>query len=132
MRNIIAIVFIMLFLASCASQIMQSYVGKDINEVVLDYGEPSKIINLANGKRAYQWHKSANIYIPGHTTSYTSGSANISGFGNNAYVNGSSVTNTYSTPAKSYTKNCYYTFNTKQKGEQWIITSFRTPPLACE
>lgn len=40
MKNILVIT-ILLSLVGCASQIMKSYIGKDIREVMLDYGSPS-------------------------------------------------------------------------------------------
>jgi hypothetical protein len=34
---------------------MKSYVGQDIRDVELAYGPPSNVIDLREGRRAYQW-----------------------------------------------------------------------------
>lgn len=121
-----------LALSGCASQIMESYLGKDVQEIALDYGPPSSIIDLGDGKRGYQWHKSSNIYIPAQVQSRTTGSGSMFGGSGSAFLNTHSVTNTYVTPARSYTRDCFYTFIAEMNGDRWIVKSFRRPDLMCE
>ena len=43
-----------LILSGCASQIMNSYVGNDVREVMVDYGTPANAFDMGDGRRAFQ------------------------------------------------------------------------------
>lgn len=119
-------------LTGCASQIMQSYIGKNVNEAILDYGPPAVIIDIDPTHKAYQWHKTSYAYVPGHSTSTTYQSATANLYSHSATVNGSSTTNTYFVPATTYSKTCLYTLMTECVSNQCIVTSYRKPELLCE
>ena len=98
---------------------MQGYVGKDINEAILDYGPPSNIVELGDGKRAYQ-------LIQNQTAMYSTGNAYAYGSGNTANAFGTAVTS-------GSESRCVYTLIAKQnKAGNWIVESFRKPDLMCE
>src|SRR5688572_24647351 len=42
-------------LAGCASSIMNGYMGKSLQEAMLDYGPPSNAFDMPDGSRAFQW-----------------------------------------------------------------------------
>lgn len=121
MKKILAFLSVFV-LTSCASQIMESYIGKDIKEVMMDYGAPSAVLDLDKGKKAYQWHKVTTEHVPAQV--YTTSSA----YG----MLHTPVTNTYFTPAYSYSSDCFYTFIAEQRGDKWVVASFRSPALMCE
>lgn len=120
------LVFVLL-LAGCSAQIMQSYVGKSVNEAMFDYGTPTNVIEVAKNKRAYQWHMISGRTVGGYQTSTTNGNANASFYGNRATINGTSTTNTYSMPPTSFSTECVYTLHTEKQGEDWIVTGYQTP-----
>ncbi|SDX40695.1 hypothetical protein SAMN05444385_107106 [Tritonibacter mobilis] len=111
-----------LFLAGCASQVMQGYVGKPISEAILDYGPPSHTLDLSDGRRAFQWKRTNSGMFP--TTSPTS--ATIYGAGGSATVLGSTTTYV------PYSNDCVYTLTAVRQGRDYIVDGFRQPSLECE
>lgn len=132
------VIFTMILLSGCASKIMQSYVGKDVREVVLDYGPPSNAMDMGKGIRAFQWTKSSSYTTPtyvsssgtgtGYGSSYTYG--NYTNYNMNTYVN----TNTVIRGGQTINSTCVYTlFARWNKGRNgWIVTSFKKPDFLCE
>lgn len=57
-------------LAACASTEMRPYIGQPIEEVLLRYGAPEQVIDMGEGRRAYQfrWGGGAAI-LPGSSVS---------------------------------------------------------------
>ena len=43
---------------------MQGFVGKDIRQVVLDYGTPINAMDMGNGTRAFQWKMTKSRTTP--------------------------------------------------------------------
>ncbi len=151
LKNSLVIILTIIFLSGCASKIMQGFVGKDIRQVVLDYGTPINAMDMGNGVRAFQW-KMTNYthttptYInssssgSAYGSSYTSGQGSVYGsnynynsrtnYNMNAYIN----TNTVITHSQTYDLTCLYTlFARWDKGRKgWIVTSFKKPNLMCE
>jgi len=109
-------------LSACASQIMEGYVGKSINEPILDYGPPTNVIELAKDQRAYQWARTNTGVMP--ITSPTT--ATVYGGGTFATVFGSSTTYV------PYSNACVYTLLATNQANEWIVTGFRQPTLDCE
>ncbi|MEO1950534.1 MULTISPECIES: hypothetical protein [Thioclava] len=109
-------------LSGCASQIMDSYVGKSISEPVLDYGPPMNVLDLPDGSRAYQWKMSDSGAVPivTPTTSTVYGPAGL------ATVSGSQ------TNWVPYSKTCVYTLLAKPNGKDWVVTGYRKPTFNCE
>jgi hypothetical protein len=110
------------FLAACASDVMQSYVGKSINEPMLDYGRPTDVLDLGDGRRAFQWAINSSGYMPITSPSY----GTI--YGSNGWA---SIT-TNSTSYVPYSQDCHYTLTAKQSGNDWIVDGFRKPSTMCE
>ena len=42
-------------LIGCASEIMKGYVGRPVQDVMLDYGAPTNAFDMGDGRRAFQW-----------------------------------------------------------------------------
>ena len=68
-------------------EMMGSWVGAPLEEVVMQWGLPNREIRLGD-KRMYQWDRSVGMVMPTYTTSVTTGSA--SALGNQAF--GSALT----------------------------------------
>ncbi|WP_414897841.1 hypothetical protein [Rhodovulum sp. YEN HP10] len=112
----------LVFLTGCASQIMKGYVGKPVTEAMLDYGAPSNVMTLEDGRRAYQWtiQNTGTVAVP------TTSTATVYGAGGTATAFGQS------TSYVPYSEKCVYTLTASQQGEAWIVDGFRKPRLACE
>ncbi|MER8385273.1 hypothetical protein NKH14_07075 [Mesorhizobium sp. M1380] len=124
------LVGVMLLLCGCASQIMQSYVGKPLSDAVSDYGTPVYSFDTGAGARTFLWSKNSSFVIPGSSTT----TANVSTFGNTAQLYG---TTTYHPPV-SVSQQCTYAVYAKRTREDiegpaaWTITGFKPPRLECE
>lgn len=97
-----------LFLTGCASQIMDSYVGKDVTEAILDYGPPVNQLDLPDGSRAFQWKMSGGGTFIGTT--------------------GGGITT-----GSLFSSDCVYTlFGRKNPAGSFTVTGYRKPTLDCE
>ncbi len=110
------------FLAGCASQILESYVGKSIQEPILDYGPPTNIVELEDGRRAYQWRIDSSGYIPISTPTIATSSGPY----------GVTTTTVNSSTLVPFSEQCLYTLTATEKGSRWIVDGFRKPSFACE
>ena len=111
-------VLIVTFLASgCASAIMEGFVGKDISEVVLQYGPPVNKIDMPDGRIAFQWSMDSYVVMPSTTNIYSSGNiATVNSYGGGVFTN-----------------TCLYTlFATPSSNNSYTITGFQKPRLDCE
>lgn len=111
-----------LLLAGCVSSVMRPYVGKPIEDAMIDFGRPEQVIDLQDGRKAFQFRYAAGSYTtPG--TSYST----VTGYGNTATVS------TVSTPATVYeTAGCLLTFIAANRGNGWVIEEYRVPKgLVC-
>lgn len=112
-----ALIFVLMAIAGCASQMMEGYLGKDITEVIMDRGTPSGAIDLPDGRRAFMWTSTQTSVAP-VTTSY-SGSA----YGGTAMSYGGSVSRW----------DCTYTFiGQRNPRGSYTVVDFRQPSLMCE
>ena len=121
------IIFTMLIaLTGCASQILKSYVGKDVREAVLDYGPATNALDLGQNKRAFQWVMDRSVTIP--LTATTAGQ--VTNYGNTSWLN----SNTTLTGGQTINSECLYTLiaSWNETMESWIVTEFRKPKLSCE
>lgn len=122
-----AIIVILSFLIlGCASQIMRSYIGKDIREVMLDYGPPANAFDMGDGRRAFQWVMNSSYTTP--VTATTTGSVSNTGY--SSWVN----TNTTITGGHTVNSKCIYTLFGRwdEISESWIIKDFKKPKFMCE
>jgi len=128
MRRIL-LSLISLCLAGCQTpaMILQGYVGKDLREAVLDYGYPVMFLDMADGRRAFQWDMSRKVDLPAsaETTTKTQG----------LWTNSTTSTSkTVIDPGGTMTiTNCKYTmfgeWSTEQNG--WEIVDFKKPSGIC-
>lgn len=108
-------------LSGCASEILKSYVGKDVTEVAMDYGPPSGAMDLPDGRRAFMWNRTQTMSMPA-TTNY-----NATQSGN--WITGSSTT--YGGGVSSW--DCTYTLiGQKNPQGSYTVVDFRKPSLSCE
>ena len=117
-KSVLLVVFL---LSACATQVMQGYVGKSITEPMLDYGRPTDVFELGQGRRAFQWEITSSGAIP-ITTPTTS---TIYGSGGWANIT------TNSTSYSPYSQTCRYTLTAKASGEDWIVDGYREPTFMC-
>ncbi|MBU3031231.1 hypothetical protein [Paracoccus marinaquae] len=109
------------FLTGCASEMMKSYLGKDITEVAMDRGAPDGYVDLPDGRRAFMWQENQSMVTPA-TTNYSS-----TAYG--SYISGSAVT----TGGYVSTWECTYTFiGQRNPRGSYTVVDFRKPSLQCE
>jgi hypothetical protein len=108
-------------LAGCATEVMKGYIGKPIQEPILDYGPPANIVELGGGRRGYQFQINSSGVIPMSTPS----SSTIYGSGGYATVN------TQSTSYVPYSSECLYTLTATKQGETYIVDGYRQPRFDC-
>jgi len=110
----------------CASQVMKSYIGRPVTDVMLDQGMPSGAFDLNSEIRAFVWTKNSTSYFPGYST--TSGTT----VGNQIFLN------TYSSPGYVATNSCNYVLYARrnhlpQDGPAgWTVSGFKEPSFLCE
>lgn len=106
----------------CASQIMQGYMGKPLQEVMLDYGPPSNAFDMPDGSRAFQWVMNYSTTTP---TQVRTSSIPV---GNVWY------TNTQITGGQAISGECIYTMLARwdQAQNAWIFYEFRPPSMMCQ
>lgn len=105
-----------LALAGCATDVMESFVGKDVTAAVGQYGPPANTYDLPDGRRAFQWRMDGVAVMP-TTTTYTA-------YGNvgTAFTSGGSMIAT----------SCFYTlYGKKAPGGGYTIVGFEQPRLDC-
>lgn len=117
----IAALSVLLFAASCASQIMQGYVGKDITEVMVERGAPSAVFDMPDGRRAFQWQINQGIPMPSTSTTTM---AHTGGFG---------TATTTTTGGGVVTQRCVYTLYAEPAPQdRFTVVGFEPPRLGCE
>lgn len=105
---------------------MQSYVGKDVRDVMLDYGPPANAMDMGDGRRAFQWVMNQSYTMPSYAT--TSGTVNQ--VGSSAWVN----SNTTITGGQTINSSCVYTMfaNWDDGISGWRVVDFKKPKISCE
>ncbi len=53
----IVFLFIAIALSGCTASNMRSYIGQDVRTLVVNYGAPDNEVDLADGRRAFQWER---------------------------------------------------------------------------
>ena len=122
----ILLVVVLALLAGCASQIMSSYIGKDIREVVLDYGPPANAMDMGDWRRAFQWIMNTSYTTPVYAN--TTGSATTTGY--TTWMN----SNTTISGGQTVSSNCMYTLftNWDEASKSWRVVDFKKPNFMCE
>ncbi|MDQ1337843.1 MAG: hypothetical protein QG617_810 [Campylobacterota bacterium] len=126
MKKLVVLIFTVAIMSGCASQIMKSYIGKDVREAIVDHGAPANAFDMGDGRRAFQWTIGHSYTMP--VTATTSGSVNT--YGSNSFVN----SNTVITGGQTINSKCVYTLFGRWNGEKqgWFITDIKKPNLMCE
>lgn len=108
-----------IFLAGCAEQVMDSFVGQDISAVMTQYGPPTASFDMPDGRHAFQWRMTDEVVMP-MTTTY------------NGYGYGNSMSG-YATTTGGYmgTQVCHYTLYTKKNGKSWTVIGYEPPRIGC-
>ena len=115
-----------LALAGCASDVMRGYMGKPMQEAMIDYGPPSNAFDMPDGRRAFQWVMSETVIAP--TTVNANGSVRMAGnaawYNSNATISG----------GQPITSTCAYTMIAHWDAARnaWIFDEFRKPSFMCE
>lgn len=110
-------------LSACASDIMQSYVGRDITSVMATYGPPYQQFDLPDGRVAFQWRLTDVENRPQETI--------VSGAASDGRFEGRVVTY----QAHTTQQVCFYTFYTARaarSGAGTTIVGFERPSFECE
>jgi hypothetical protein len=117
---------VVLFLTGCASMIMQRSVGKDVGEVMLDYGAPANALDMGDGRRAFQWIIGSTYTMPTYAT--TTGTVSTVGY--HTWV----TSNTAIHGGQTVSSQCVYTLFAKWDGAAsgWHVVDFRKPNILCE
>lgn len=120
------LMLIALALSGCASSVMNGFVGKSVQDVMVQYGPPTNAFDMGDGRRAFQWAMTNSYVTP--VTSTTTG---------NAYATGSNVRwmqNTQISGGVPITNTCAYTMfgRWSDTASTWVMESFQKPKLACE
>lgn len=76
--------------ASRVNEVMQSWVGHHVSELVGSWGPPQQVIDIGDGSRLFVWTAVRQYTSPGTAT--TTGTANASVYGNTVYGTGQSTT----------------------------------------
>ena len=106
----------LLALPGCVSTEMKQYVGRDISDAMISYGPPERIIELPDGRRAYQFRSGGGaIPVAGSTTSTFSGNT---------------VTTTGTLPTVLNAPGCLLTFIAVPSGSSWQVVEMRVPKQA--
>ncbi len=124
MRKILSLCVLML--AGCASNVMKGYMGKPLQEAMIDYGSPTNAFDMPDGSRAFQWVMTSTYVTP--TRIANSGAV---------YPNGYNATwgqQTTITGGQPVTNECAYTMFAKWDDltSTWVFTGFRKPKVMCE
>jgi len=126
MRRLPLIAFVALLVSGCASQIMNSYVGKDVRDAMLDYGPPANAFDMSDGRRAFQWamQQSYTAPVSATTTSYVNSSGPTAWVSSNTTIHGGQTINSH----------CIYTIFGRwdEANKGWTITGYKKPKILCE
>ncbi len=119
-----------LTLSACASSIMQSYVGKSVQDVMLDYGAPDNAFDMPDGRRVFQWVKESSYTTPINV--HTSGRGTGSVYGRN--ITSWTSSNSVITGGQTVKSDCVYSLFAEwnKSVKAWYITGFKKPNLMCE
>ena len=124
MKTLASIMFSVLLVVGCASTAAKQYVGQSIEEAYFELGPPENVIDLVDGRRAFQFYWGGGEYMtPARATSTI-----------RPGYNGSATVDTVMTPAQVYSsKGCLITLIADGSDEAgWIVREWRIPDrLVC-
>lgn len=98
-------------LTACVSQLATPYIGKDVIDLELERGKPANIVDLPDGRRAYQ-------YMLGGGTAVIPGST----YGTATTIGRSTFVQAQNTPAAAVnSEGCRVNFIAERRGDRWIV-----------
>lgn len=115
-----------LAVSGCATAMLESYVGQPVQQVMIERGPPDLVMDLPDGRRAFQWAVTTQ-----HTTPrQTYGQANIYA-PPGAYANVNYNQMTYG--GQTVQQTCRYTLYGRYDAasRSWVVESFQKPSLMC-
>ncbi|WP_100657440.1 hypothetical protein [Alteromonas flava] len=120
------VVFLVLGLTGCMSNTLQSYVGKDIREVMVEMGPPDNAFDISDSRRAFQWVQNREYSEP---VTITTTEAKTKG----KHVDWVSSVSTIS-GGRTVSAPCHYTVFARWNGPSsaWIVDDFKRPSIECE
>lgn len=126
MRGVIIAAVLALGLSGCATAIMEGYIGKPVQQAMIDRGPPDMVMDLPDGRRAFQWVINSSYTTPRQTY----GQANIYA-PPGAYANVNYNQMTFG--GQTITSSCRYTMYASWDEAQrtWVFVGFEKPRLDC-
>ena len=115
-----------LALSGCATAVLEGYIGQPVQQVMIERGAPDMVIDLPDGRRAFQW-----VVTSQHTTPVqTYGQANIYA-PPGAFATVNHTQTTYG--GQTVEQTCRYTLFGRfdAASRSWIVESFQKPSLLC-
>lgn len=110
-----------LALSACASQIMKSFVGRDVASVIARYGPYENTFNMPDGRRAFQWKMVETSMIPFESTV------------DEVMTRNGSSERVRSSGGYWNEETCFYTVYALPSGENdWTIVGYEKPDFDCE
>lgn len=119
MKNLVSLLVSVLMVANCASSAAKQYIGQSIEEAYFKLGRPENVIDLVDGRRAFQFYWGGGEFAtPARATSTIR-----PGF------NGSATVDTVMTPAQVYSsRGCLITLIADGSDDAgWIVREWRIP-----
>ena len=115
------VLLVLALLAGCSAEIMRSYIGRPVTDVMLDYGPPANAFDVSDEKRVFQWIKTTSVTTPVYATT--------TGYAYQGWVN----TNTQIHGGQTNTFECVYSMYARwnDNRESWIISGFKEPDFWC-
>jgi hypothetical protein len=122
MYRLFSVILLALFLNACATsanyeKILDSWVGSNVDELVISWGYPVNSFKAPNGNTVYAYSSSSSYTMPTNTTS------NYNVYGNSVY--GSSTT----TGGQTLNYSCQTFFEVNENN---IITTWRWKGNSCK
>ena len=115
-----------LALSGCATAMLEGYVGQPVQQVMIERGPPDLVMDLPDGRRAFQWAVTTQHVMPRSTT----GQANIyAPPGAYASVNYNQMTVGGNTVEQTCRYTLYGRFDAASRS--WVVESFQKPSLMC-
>ncbi len=106
-----------LAVSGCASQIMGELVGKDVSQVVVQYGPPVNAFDMPDGRKAFQWRMDSAFFMPTTTT--------VTTYGN--------VATAYNSGGGVFSNTCFHTLYAEPNAaKSYTVVDFEPPRLDCE
>jgi len=96
---------------------MEGYLGKPIEEAQLEFGPPIQVLDMPDGRRAFQFRYGGGpVVVPGYSNT------TVTSYGNTATVN------SYGSPGGVlYTEGCILTFFAVKEGAAWVVRDMKVP-----